>query len=126
MAAEQGRDVFAIPGSIHAPLSKGCHQLIRQGAKLVETTQDILDELPGWPGLPKQQAVVQATSSPATEDIDPASRQLLQSLGHDPVDADTLAQRCGLDPAALAGSLLTLELQGWVELLPGARYRRLA
>jgi DNA processing protein len=71
MAAEQGRDVFAIPGSIHAPLSKGCHQLIRQGAKLVETTQDILDELPGWPGLPKQQAVVQATSSPATEDIDP-------------------------------------------------------
>lgn len=126
MAAEQGRDVFAIPGSIHAPLSKGCHQLIRQGAKLVETTQDILDELPGWPGLPKQQADVQATSSPATEDVDPASRQLLQSLGHDPVDADTLAQRCGLDPAALAGSLLTLELQGWVELLPGARYRRLA
>jgi len=125
MAAEQGRDVFAIPGSIHAPLSKGCHQLIRQGAKLVETTQDILDELPDWPSLPKQQAVVPATSSRVMEELDATSQHLLLSLGHDPVDADTLAQRCGLDAAALAGSLLTLELQGWVELLPGARYRRL-
>lgn len=131
MAAEQGRDVFAIPGSIHAPLSKGCHQLIRQGAKLVETTQDILDEMPPWPALPSRQAVVQATAPACVnaqqqrEDDDPAMRLVLQSLGHDPLDADTLAQRCGLDVAALAGILLALELRGAVEVLPGARYRRL-
>lgn len=131
MAAEQGRDVFAIPGSIHAPLSKGCHQLIRQGAKLVETTQDILDEMPPWPALSGHQAVRQATAPACVhaqqqrEDDDPAMRLVLQSLGHDPLDADSLAQRSGLDVAALAGILLTLELQGAVEVLPGARYRRL-
>ncbi|QJQ03692.1 DNA-processing protein DprA [Herbaspirillum rubrisubalbicans] len=125
MAAEQGRDVFAIPGSIHAPLSKGCHQLIRQGAKLVETTQDMLDELPGWS---LQQAVPMTISSERNVDdnVDPTSKLVLQAMAHDPLDADTLAQRCQLDVAALAGILLTLELQGLVELLPGARYRRLA
>ena len=120
MAAEQGRDVFAIPGSIHAPLAKGCHQLIRQGAKLVETTQDILEEFAG------RQAVPVASKLVALNDVDPASSLVLQAMGHDPIDADTLATRCALDVAALAGLLLTLELAGRIELLPGAQYRRLA
>lgn len=120
MAAEQGRDVFAIPGSIHAPLAKGCHQLIRQGAKLVETTQDILEEFAGT------HAVAVASRAVAVDDVDPASSLVLQAMGHDPIDADTLATRCALDVAALAGLLLTLELAGHIELLPGAQYRRLA
>jgi len=120
MAAEQGRDVFAIPGSIHAPLAKGCHQLIRQGAKLVETTQDMLDE------LPSRQAVRAANPSPQSLVEDDAMTSLvMQAMAHDPVDTDTLAARCGLEAAALAGLLLTLELAGRIELLPGALYRRL-
>ncbi len=120
MAAEQGRDVFAIPGSIHAPLAKGCHQLIRQGAKLVETTQDMLDE------LPSRQAVRVANPLPQSLVEDDAMTFLvMQAMAHDPVDTDTLAARCGLEAAALAGLLLTLELAGRIELLPGALYRRL-
>ncbi|MFJ3055123.1 DNA-processing protein DprA [Herbaspirillum sp. NPDC087042] len=122
MAAEQGRDVFAIPGSIHSPLAKGCHQLIRQGAKLVDTTQDILDEFAGRQAVPMATRPAAATAV----DVDPASALVLQAMGHDPVDADTLASRCELDVAALAGLLLTLELEGRIELLPGAQYRRLA
>ncbi|AON57079.1 DNA-processing protein DprA [Herbaspirillum seropedicae] len=120
MAAEQGRDVFAIPGSIHAPLAKGCHQLIRQGAKLVETTQDMLDE------LPSRQAVRVANPSPQSQVEDDAMTSLvMQAMAYDPVDTDTLAARCGLEAAVLAGLLLTLELAGRIELLPGALYRRL-
>ncbi|WP_343722106.1 DNA-processing protein DprA [Herbaspirillum seropedicae] len=120
MAAEQGRDVFAIPGSIHAPLAKGCHQLIRQGAKLVETTQDMLDE------LPSRQAVRVAHPSPQSQvDDDAMTSLVMQAMAHDPVDTDTLAARCGLEAAVLAGLLLTLELAGRIELLPGALYRRL-
>ncbi|HZG19972.1 MAG TPA: DNA-processing protein DprA [Herbaspirillum sp.] len=128
MAAEQGRDVFAIPGSIHAPLAKGCHQLIRQGAKLVETTQDILEELPmrqSVPSLAQATPMLAGTGRPPA-DVDPASLQVIRAMGHDPVDVDTLAGRCGLEAAALAAILLGLELQGLVELLPGAHYRCLA
>jgi DNA processing protein len=121
MAAEQGRDVFAIPGSIHSPLAKGCHQLIKQGAKLVESAQDILEELafcrPGHlPAVPD--------SVPSLKD--PATEKLLSAMGFDPVDGNTLAIRCALDAAALSGQLLTLELAGLVEMLPGGVYRRLA
>ncbi|WP_343584949.1 DNA-processing protein DprA [Herbaspirillum sp.] len=124
MAAEQGRDVFAIPGSIHSPLAKGCHQLIRQGAKLVETTQDILDEMPAaWAARSVQKAITD--DRPGGEDGDAATAIVMQAMGHDPVDADTLAARCELDAARLAGLLLELELAGRIEVLPGARYRRL-
>ena len=129
MAAEQGRDVFAIPGSIHAPLSKGCHQLIRQGAKLVETTQDILEELPqrqAVAGTAPAMVAPAFVAAGAMGDVDPASLQVMRAMGHDPVDVDTLAQRCGLDAAALAAILLGLELQGCVEVLPGAHYRCVA
>jgi DNA processing protein len=120
MAAEQGRDVFAIPGSIHAPLSKGCHQLIKQGAKLVESAQDILEELGQFePGTGAAGAAPQAAANPETA-------QLLKIIGHDPVTADQLGLRCGLQPAALAALLLELELQGAIEALPGGTYQALA
>ena len=116
LALEQGRDVFAIPGSIHSPLSKGCHELIRQGAKLVETAHDILSELKRTPAP--------ADTAPAPEQ--PASRHpILSQMGYDPVDIDALSQRCNIDVAELNAELLNLELQGDIESLPGERYRRL-
>lgn len=116
LALEQGRDVFAIPGSIHAPQSKGCHRLIKQGAKLVETAQDILEELGGL-------AIPAAASEPAaTADSGPS---LLDHLGFDPVDLDTLVARCGLTMAELSAMLLTLELEGRISALPGGLYQRI-
>lgn len=112
IASEQGRDVFAIPGSIHAPQSKGCHALIKQGAKLVETAQDILEELGGQ----------LATPAAGTPKDDPG---LLDHLGFDPVDIDTLAARSGLTMAELSAMLLTLELEGRVSALPGGQYQRI-
>ncbi len=114
LALEQGREVFAIPGSIHAPQSKGCHALLKQGAKLVETAQDILEELGGQRVSPAQQADPQGSDS-----------ALLEHLGFDPVDADTLSVRCGLTVAELSAMLLTLELDGRISVLPGGLYQRI-
>jgi len=121
-AAEQGRDVFAIPGSIHSPLSKGCHQLIKQGAKLIESAQDILEELGKLPLLTRHPQAPANTSAiaPANHDAD----ALLRAMGFDPVDADVLSLRSGLSAAMLSEQLLALELDGAVECLPGGRYRR--
>ncbi len=123
MAAEQGREVFAIPGSIHSPLSKGCHQLIKQGAKLVESAQDVQEELRHYvvPLFKPDAANTDNANLP-----DPAADSpLLACMGFDPVDADTLAERAGVDVAALQAQLLTLELDGVVERLPAGNYRRL-
>lgn len=120
MAVEQGRDVFALPGSIHSPLAKGCHQLIKQGAKLVETAQDILEEL-------KYISRASVTAIPANAEalaLDAQATQVLQALGFDAVDADTLAARCQLDIGALSAQLFALELNGLLEILPGGLYRR--
>lgn len=119
MAAEQGRDTFAIPGSIHSPLAKGCHQLIKQGAKLVESAQDILEELQ-YDSTP---STVENPSSPLTTSAQ--SGTVLQMMGFDAVDTDALLQRCGLDAASLHAELLMLELEGHIEMLPGGTYRRL-
>ena len=120
-AAEQGKDVFAIPGSIHSPLAKGCHLLIKQGAKLVESAQDVLEEL-RLP-LPTSPDAAPAPDTEASTNSPP--NPLLQALGFDPVDADNLCLRSGLDAATLAAQLLTLELDGLVERLPDGKYRRL-
>jgi len=121
LAAEQGREVFAIPGSIHAPQSRGCHALIRQGAKLVETAQDVLEELPPLP--------VTSTPMPAAVDKHPAASSpedaVLQALGFDPMGIDTLCARCGMDAAALQVRLLELELEGRVARLPGGLFQRM-
>ena len=119
LALEQGRDVFAIPGSIHAPQSKGCHALLKQGAKLVETAQDILEELGGLPV-----ALADAATSQGP-DPDGRNAALLKHLGFDPVDVDTLCVRCGLTIAELSAMLLSLELDGRICALPGGLYQRI-
>lgn len=125
MAGEQGRDVFAIPGSIHSALAKGCHALIKQGAKLVESSDDVLVELQLPPsallasGAASGEPVLQPKSASALE-----QQALLSALGHDPVDLDSLAQRAGLDAAGVIAELLTLELAGLVERLPGGLFQR--
>ena len=123
LAAEQGREVFAIPGSIHSPLSKGCHRLIRDGAKLVETAEDVLEEL-CWPHRETPQGGADATVDRGGDDAPDAAR-LLAALGHDPVTLDTLLQRSGLTPETLSAMLLTMELDGRVSRLPGGRFQRL-
>ncbi len=129
LAAEAGRDVFAIPGSIHSPLARGCHQLIRQGAKLVESAQDILEEL-RWSRTPTEKAGTPRVfpSGRAGETAIKANEseeQVLTLLGRTPCDLDTLATRSDLTPAALLAILLPLELVGRVAQLPGGLYQRL-
>ena len=119
LALEQGRDVFAIPGSIHAPQSKGCHALLKQGAKLVETAQDILEELGGSLAAPMRSTAAQAA------DAQDSGSVLLGHLGFDPVDIDTLGARCGLTIAELSAMLLSLELEGRICTLPGGLYQRI-
>jgi DNA processing protein len=119
LALEQGREVFAIPGSIHAPQSKGCHALLKQGAKLVETAQDILEELSGLQVLPTRSTDTNGA------DIQGPDFMLLDHLGFDPVDVDTLSVRCGLTIAELSAMLLTLELNGRICVLPGGLYQRI-
>jgi DNA processing protein len=118
MAVEQGKDVFAIPGSIHSVQSHGCHSLIKQGAKLVECAQDVLEELP-W------QSLRPAPSAAAGPDPVPESA-LLQALEFSPCNLDALQARTGLNTAQLQANLMELELLGHVERLPGGLFQRLA
>ncbi|HET7922009.1 MAG TPA: DNA-processing protein DprA [Gammaproteobacteria bacterium] len=126
LAAEQGREVFAIPGSIHNPLARGCHQLIRQGAKLVESAGDILEELAPLLNLSLPDAP--ATTAPAADSAelpeDPDYRLLLNSMAFAPTSVDSLVERTGLTPDAVSSMLLMLELQGQVEAAPGGHYSR--
>jgi DNA processing protein len=125
MAMEQGRDVFAIPGSIHNPLAKGCHKLIREGAKLVETTQDILEEL-GPLAMAQAEAALNGVEEHQEQEKsnDPEYQLLLDKLGFDPITIDELIQRCGLTAEEVSSMLLLLELKGQVESLAGGRYVR--
>ena len=113
-ALEQGREVFAIPGSIHSPQARGCHHLIKQGAKLVECSQDVLDELP-------------PVTSPDFIDVIhvPDEHPIYSFLGFDPVALDTLSLRSGLTIEALSAILLQLELEGRIVSLPGGMYQRM-
>jgi DNA processing protein len=117
-AAEQGREVFAIPGSIHSPFSKGCHRLIKDGAKLVETAEDVLEEL----GLGPAGVGGGRVAGKAPPEGDAA--RVLAALGHDPADVDTLADRTGLAASAIAVALVDLELGGRVAPLPGGAFQR--
>ncbi len=123
LAVEQGREVFAIPGSIHSPQSRGCHALIRQGAKLVETAQDVLEEL----------RLDVATDSIATNPDSTCAgtptevkNPLLDALGHDPAGLDALGARTGWSAAELQARLLELELDGHVARLPGGLFQRVS
>lgn len=115
LASECGREVFAIPGSIHSPQSRGCHALLKQGAKLVETTADILEELNWTVPVP----ATRAAGRPPVHDA------LLDAIAHDPVDLDTLAARTGEPTHVLATRLLELEFEGRIARLPGQRFQRL-
>jgi DNA processing protein len=143
-ALELGKDVFAIPGSIHSPQSKGCHYLIKQGAKLVETAQDVWEELPippqpiSWPAnsiamdedFSRAKSQNEKESNHQQAEVEnsahPTSDRLLQALGHDPVSLDALVERTGLPAAQLQVQLLELELQGDVARLPGGLFQRQA
>ncbi len=125
LAADLGREVFAVPGSIHAPLAAGCHRLIQQGAKLVECPQDVFGEL----GLVKGSGAVARPGAMACGTMGelPCGRAdaLGTALAYDPVDPDTLCARTGLPPEAVTAALLELEFAGAVERMPGNLYRRL-
>ena len=124
-ALEQGREVFAIPGSIHNPLAKGCHALIRGGqAKLVEQAADILEELLPHLKLPDARSE-QASRDPPPAAPDPDHGRVLEALGHDPATLDTLQRRTGLTPEVLSSILLIMELHDLVQALPGGRYERI-
>ena len=117
LAAEQGREVFAIPGSIHSPLSKGCHQLIKQGAKLVDSIHDIVDELGGANSI----SSTLADNAAIADEPNP----ILDRMGYDPVTAELLIERTGLTSDTLSAMLLMLELENKIASLPGGRYQRI-
>ena len=125
LASEQGREVFAIPGSIHNPMAKGCHALIRQGAKLVETADDILEELGALATVTRAAGSSPAAATPQAARLDADYQQLLAVMGDDPVSIDLLADRSGLTAEALSSMLLILELEGCVAAMPGGVYGRL-
>src|SRR5690606_21563029 len=119
LASEQGKEVFAIPGSIHGTQSRGCHALIKQGAKLVESAQDVLEEL-HWPVEASGKSKI--VEAPARETDESG---ILQALGADPASLDALQARTGLPTPALQARLLELELDGRVARLPGGLFQRL-
>ena len=122
-AAEQGREVFAIPGSIHSPQSRGCHKLIREGAKLVENIADVLSELQ----IPLSEQWVKNSMRMRTGmmPLDKEYEMLLDALGFEPATLDELIERTGLSSESVASMLLILELDGCVAALPGGRYDRI-
>lgn len=156
LASEMGRDVFALPGSIHAPLSRGCHRLLKEGARLVETPDEVMEELgvltataspqrsdpskkilrypsAGMPEMRRQAShrpvAVTVTQKPlnlpaSPTALDPGARQILDALGHSPTAFETLAERTGMDEAALQGALLRLELSGHLCTLQGGWFAR--
>jgi DNA processing protein len=126
MAMEQGREVFAIPGSIHNPLARGCHKLIREGAKLVETADDIIEELAALANVNVSETVKSEVQQDlvSNQNDDEDYDQLFEFLGFDPISIDKLVAKSELTADAVSSMLLLLELQGRVESLPGGRYIR--
>jgi DNA processing protein len=124
-AAEQGREVFALPGSIHSPLSKGCHALIKSGAKLVESAEDVLSEFAAFRRTGFASTRTPAGVSGAAAPTGNSDEPLLACMGFDPVDVDSLCARAGLPAETVSAELLRLELAGRISVLPGGLYQRL-
>ncbi len=124
-AAEQGREVFAVPGSIHSPLSKGCHDLIKSGAKLVESAMDILSELPPHLRTDASSARSEPAADSGVTGTPLPDSPVLPHMGFEPVGIDSLCVRAGLPAERVAAELLRLELDGRVASLPGGLYQRL-
>lgn len=125
LASEQGKDVFAIPGSIHSTQARGCHALIKQGAKLVESAQDILEEFQ-WPATFAINSIADTPEDTGASDLFDSNSALLDALGFDPASLDALQARTGLDTATLQARLMALELQNAVARLPGGLFQRMA
>ena len=129
-AADEGREVFAIPGSVDSALSRGCHSLIRDGAKLVESVADVVDEIVGFGGLTGLSVASPTTvpdrSAGILEGLGESERTLLDAVGHDPVTLDQLVGYTGMTSDRLAPALVALEIDGWIETLPGSRFVRTA
>lgn len=121
-SAEQGKEVFAIPGSIHAAQSRGCHALIKQGAKLVESAQDILEELKSGLSVPISACDDNEVSGPLAPS--PVQQTLLSAMGFDAVGLDALQTRTGMSTATLQAELMTLEVDGWITRMPGGLFQR--
>ena len=126
LAGEQGREIFALPGSIHNPLARGCHELIRQGAKLVETAADIVAELAPLAAHIRQNTLESTTKTPPSTIADAQYLELKKHLGHDPISVDELAENAGLTIEEVSSMLLILELEGEIESLSGGRYSLLS
>lgn len=128
LASEQGKDVFAIPGSIHSTQARGCHALIKQGAKLVESAQDVLEEMPQHLFTPTLSNLVAKDSmiTGADAQLDSNGDPLLEALGYDPIGLDALQARTGLDTPSLQARLMELEIHGQVARLPGGLFQRCA
>ena len=124
LAAEQGREIFAIPGSIHNPMSRGCHQLIRQGAKLVESADDIVSELGPMVGHLMESALEDESETSDNKHHDVDYEILLQTLSYDPASADELAEQSGLTIDQVSSMLLILELEKKIDAQAGGRYSR--
>lgn len=122
LSGEQGREVFALPGSIHNPMSRGCHQLIRSGAKLVESADDIVAELSQWIEHFRNAPDTPENEENSQHELDEGHQELLNIIGHDPVSMDSLVRESGLTIEELSSMLLILELDGRVERLPGGQF----
>lgn len=123
-ALEQGREVFAVPGSVRSPLTQGCHALIREGARLVQTAEEILDEL-----APQLRSLIAADAPPSAAAVDASAldaeqRNVLEAMGFDPVAPDELIGRTGLSADRISSILLLMEIEGHVSSIPGGRYCR--
>jgi DNA processing protein len=127
IALEQGKEVFAIPGSIHSTQSRGCHALIKQGAKLVESAQDVMEELGAYRSTHSQPLTEREPDLlDADTHLPSAQRALLNALGFEPCSLDALQARTGMDTPNLQAELMSLELQGWLVRLPGGSFQRQA
>ena len=124
LAAEQGREVFAIPGSIHNPLARGCHALLRDGATLVETVDDVLAELPPLAGALQARMAISGVAPAAFADLPAECENMLRYVDFEPTPVDVLVARSGVTAAAVCAMLLALELQGYVSSAPGGGYFR--